>query len=291
MLPPAKTSRLGGRFRVPPPHHAEGKVPRTRGDALGAARACQFHPVPSGGCNRSHRRRESAAYRRSTRPPPSAASRAAKSDACIRPAHCLYRLSRYMPPNSWACLYLLEGEEADCQRQEDVQFSGVVQQKHALGEEVGVFEPASSETLVAITTSSRRAESLTEATLKSLHDVVKAGKARISAPPLRLAVRLRPRHRRAPRLDPLRHHAEPRQPALSRGGTRDAAALCRGRSPSSPWSPQARRRLTRDSDYASVSHRDRRGIRSAIWENRISQQESRRSRRAVAAARGSLVRW
>ena len=89
-----------------------------------------------------------------------------------------------MPPNSWACLYLLEGEEADCQRQEDVQFSGVVQQKHALGEEVGVFEPASSETLVAITTSSRRAESLTEATLKSLHDVVKAGKARISAPPL-----------------------------------------------------------------------------------------------------------
>jgi hypothetical protein len=58
---------------------------------------------------------------------------------------------------------------------------------------------------------------LTEATLKSLHDVVKAGKARISAPPLRLAVRLRPRHRRAPRLDPLRHHAEPRQPALSRG--------------------------------------------------------------------------
>jgi aryl-alcohol dehydrogenase-like predicted oxidoreductase len=53
-----------------------------------------------------------------------------------------------------------------------------VQRKQALDEEVGVFEPASSETLVAITTSSRRAKSLTEETLESLHDLVKAGKAR-----------------------------------------------------------------------------------------------------------------
>ena len=40
-----------------------------------------------------------------------------------------------------------------------------------------------------------------------------------------MAVRPRSRHRRAQRLDPLRQHAEPRQPALPRGGTRDAAAL------------------------------------------------------------------
>jgi hypothetical protein len=39
-----------------------------------------------------------------------------------------------MPPNPWACLYLLEGEKADRQRQEDVHFSGVVQQEHALAE-------------------------------------------------------------------------------------------------------------------------------------------------------------
>jgi hypothetical protein len=38
----------------------------------------------------------------------------------------LYRLSRYTPPNPLASLYLLEGEEADRQRQEVVQFSGVV---------------------------------------------------------------------------------------------------------------------------------------------------------------------
>jgi hypothetical protein len=42
--------------------------------------------------------------------------------SCIRPAPCLYRLSRYTPPNPWAWHYLLEGEEADRQRLEDVRF-------------------------------------------------------------------------------------------------------------------------------------------------------------------------
>src|SRR6266851_1488291 len=40
-----------------------------------------------------------------------------------------------------------------------------------------------------------------------------------------LAIRPRPRHRRAQWLDPLRQHAEPLQPTLPGGGARDAAAL------------------------------------------------------------------
>ena len=68
-----------------------------------------------------------------------------------------------------------------------------------------------------------------EETLEALHDVVKAGKARYIgassmcawqfAKVLHLAERQR--------LDPLRHDAEPRQPALPRGGARDAAAVPR----------------------------------------------------------------
>ena len=88
-----------------------------------------------------------------------------------------------------------------------------------------------------------------EETLEALHDVVKAGKARYIgassmfawqfATALQVAI--------APRLDALRHDAEPRQPALPRGGARDAAAVPRRRaSACMPWSPLARGRLTRD---------------------------------------------
>ena len=93
-----------------------------------------------------------------------------------------------------------------------------------------------------------------EETLEALHDVVKAGKARyIGASSMhRLAVRPRARHRREARLDPFRQHAEPRQPALPRGGARDAAALRGGRHRRHPWSPQARGKLSRDWDYTSI---------------------------------------
>ena len=68
-----------------------------------------------------------------------------------------------------------------------------------------------------------------EETLEALHDVVKAGKARYigASFDVRVAVLQGAVHRRAARLDPVRHHAEPLQPALPRGGARDAAAVRR----------------------------------------------------------------
>src|SRR5438067_1549395 len=64
-----------------------------------------------------------------------------------------------------------------------------------------------------------------------------------------LAIHPRPGNRRAPLLDPLRQHAEPGEPPLSRGGARDAAAEGIG---VIPWRPQARGKLTRDWNYTSI---------------------------------------
>ena len=66
-----------------------------------------------------------------------------------------------------------------------------------------------------------------EETLEALHDIVKAGKARyIGASSMHAWQFARALGiAETPRLDPLRQHAEPRQPALPRGGARDAAAL------------------------------------------------------------------
>ena len=68
-----------------------------------------------------------------------------------------------------------------------------------------------------------------EETLEALHDVVKSGKVRYigASSHVRLAVRQGALSRRPPRLDPLRLHAEPLQPPLSRRGARDDAALPR----------------------------------------------------------------
>ena len=93
-----------------------------------------------------------------------------------------------------------------------------------------------------------------EETLEALHDVVKAGKARYIgassmyawqfAKALQLAD--------AARLDALRLDAEPPQPALPRGGARDAAACAAEGIGVIPWSPLARGRLTRDWDSATA---------------------------------------
>jgi aryl-alcohol dehydrogenase-like predicted oxidoreductase len=56
-----------------------------------------------------------------------------------------------------------------------------------------------------------------EETLEALHDIVKAGKGTVYRRVVDacLAVRPRTRHRRAPRLDPFRRHAEHGQPPVS----------------------------------------------------------------------------
>ena len=67
-----------------------------------------------------------------------------------------------------------------------------------------------------------------EETLEALHDVVKVGKARYIGASSMHAWQFGPRHRREKRLVALCQHAEPRQPALSRGRARNAAVV-RGR--------------------------------------------------------------
>ena len=70
-----------------------------------------------------------------------------------------------------------------------------------------------------------------EETLEALHDVVKAGKARYIGASSMWAWQFAkaPARRRAQRLDPVRQHAGPLQPAAPRGGAGDAAALRRTR--------------------------------------------------------------
>ena len=80
-----------------------------------------------------------------------------------------------------------------------------------------------------------------EETLEALHDVVKAGQGALHRRLLhaRLAVRQGALPGRPPRLDALRLHAEPLQPALPGGGARDDAPLPGPRasasSPGAPW--------------------------------------------------------
>ena len=68
-----------------------------------------------------------------------------------------------------------------------------------------------------------------EETIEALHDVVKAGKALYIGASSMYAWQFAKALHVADRLglDALRLHAEPRQPALSRGGARDDAALPR----------------------------------------------------------------
>src|ERR1700726_4957245 len=118
-----------------------------------------------------------------------------------------------------------------------------------------------------------------EETLEALHDVVKAGKARyIGASSMHAWQFARARHRREARLDTLRHHAEPRKPALPRRGARDAAAMRDRRHRRHPLEPagtwQAQPRL----GIHQHPHRDRRGARPALRRDRRSRQESRRPR-------------
>ena len=68
-----------------------------------------------------------------------------------------------------------------------------------------------------------------EETMEALHDVVKAGKARYIGASSMFAWQFAKAaaRRREQWLDAVRHHAEPPEPALPRGGARDAAALPR----------------------------------------------------------------
>ena len=94
-----------------------------------------------------------------------------------------------------------------------------------------------------------------EETLEALHDVVRAGKARYIGASSMYAWQFAKALAtcRAARLGALRLDAELRQPALPRGGARDAAAVPGGRDRASiPWSPLARGRLTRDWDARSA---------------------------------------
>jgi aryl-alcohol dehydrogenase-like predicted oxidoreductase len=98
-----------------------------------------------------------------------------------------------------------------------------------------------------------------EETLEALHDVVKAGKARYIGASSMYAYQFCKALYLAdlPRLDALRLHAEPLQPALPRGRARDAAAVPRrghGRDPLEPagaWAAHARLRRK------NLPHRDR----------------------------------
>ena len=137
-----------------------------------------------------------------------------------------------------------------------------------------------------------------EETLEALHDVVKAGKARyIGASSMYAWQFAKALHvSRAQRLDALRQHAEPPQPALPRGGARDAAAVPRPGHRRDPVEPDGARpadpRLGRD----ERAHRDRRLRRArctspapprriAAW----SRRSPRWPRRAACRARRS--RW
>ena len=102
-----------------------------------------------------------------------------------------------------------------------------------------------------------------EETLEALHDVVKAGKARyIGASSMHAWQFARAlADRRAPRLDPLRQHAEPGQPALSRGGARDAAALRRRGHRGHSLEPAGPRQTDPRLGLHQHPHRDRRGVR------------------------------
>ena len=91
-----------------------------------------------------------------------------------------------------------------------------------------------------------------EETMEALHDVVKAGKARYigasSMPAWQFAKAI---YTAAPqRLDAVREHAEPHEPALPRGGARDAAVLPGPEDRGDPLEPAgagpARPRLGRD---------------------------------------------
>jgi hypothetical protein len=181
--------------------------------------------------------------------------------------------------------YLLEGEEAGCQRQEDVQFLGIVQRKHALDEEVGVFEPTRGETLVAITTASWRAKSLTEETLESLHDVVN-GQGPLY--PRRLYARLAVRRA----LGIAERHGwtrfvicRPCQPALCEE-ERANQPLCAAEDRRHPMGPQARRRLTEMGSHQRPAGAFGRAMGKPNMPTGQSSIASRRSRRRG----GSLAR-
>ena len=113
---------------------------------------------------------------------------------------------------------------------------------------------------------------------------------------VRLAVRQGALHRRPARLDALRDDAEPPQPALSRGGARDAAARAwRKAIGVLPWSPLARGRLTRDWDEATNRIGERRSRQGALCGHRGGGQDWwwsgwPRSRRS-AACRARRWRW
>ena len=130
--------------------------------------------------------------------------------------------------------------------------------------------------------------------MEALHDVVQAGQGALHRRlvDVRLAVRQGPAHRRAARLDAVRLHAEPLQPALPRGGARDAAALRRpgrrrdpvepaGTGPADPGAGTPARPARRPTSSAPRSTATRTG------------RSSTRSRRSpsAAACRAPRSRW
>ena len=125
-----------------------------------------------------------------------------------------------------------------------------------------------------------------EETLEALHDVVKAGKARYIGASSMYAWQFAKAQYIAERngWTPLRHDAEPLQPALPRGGARDAAAVRRPGIGVIPWSPLARGRLTRDWDADDGAQRDRR-VRQDALPATTTRRSSTRSREIAARAR------
>ena len=129
-----------------------------------------------------------------------------------------------------------------------------------------------------------------EETLEALHDVVKAGKARyigassMYAWQFAKALHLAERHGWTRFVD----DAEPRQPALPRGGARDAAAVPRRghrRDPVEPARPRpADARLGRDA--ARATETDEFGTHALCRRPPTPTARSSRPSRAVAAQRG-----
>ena len=135
-----------------------------------------------------------------------------------------------------------------------------------------------------------------EETLEALHDVVKAGKARyIGASSMyawQFAKALYPAD--AQRLDAVRLDAEPLQPALPRGGARDAAAVRRPGHRRDPVEPARPRPADRDRGTTRPTRsRDRRVRPDALRTARRPGDRRRASARSPtsAAFRRRRSRW
>ena len=129
-----------------------------------------------------------------------------------------------------------------------------------------------------------------EETLAALHDVVKAGKARYIGASSMFAWQFATDARRvaAARLDPVRVHAEPLQPGVSRGRARDASALPRPGRRRHPLEPAGARIPGRQPQQGGqgrhLASQDRRACAPAVLRRlglhrrRIGSASSRRRR-------------